>query len=172
MNTEAAAEATNQISTLALFWIGAAGGIGALGAGLVSAMVLFFNQRRSERHALANWYRDNKSTAYADYVHAVVKLGVLKRAKAANKNDANEEMSRTELRVQILMDPATFHAVQLLATRTASEKITSSEAAHAKNALVLLLQNDISATLTSPAKRKRIIEDHFKEERSPREKRR
>lgn len=103
----------NQLSTTALVIIAASGGVGALVAGLVAAMVNWLMETRRREHEKWVWRRDQKYETYSAFLGVATSLlsyGTLFRGKDAPVPDWAMETVRKigaqKAGVELLLDPS------------------------------------------------------------------
>ncbi|MCA1984802.1 hypothetical protein [Nocardioides nematodiphilus] len=100
---------TNQVSTVALIVIAAAGGLGAIISGLVAAWVSVRNERHQAQREHVNWIKEKK---YAEYTKLVASMRYLDAIKSLGRGAQNDDVRH------ILEYNASLNASYLLVDRS------------------------------------------------------
>ncbi|WP_157571523.1 hypothetical protein [Nocardioides alkalitolerans] len=161
------AETTNQVSTTALVLIGAAGGVGALIAGFVTAYVNHLNERRVERRAKTDWYRSRKYEAFSSLAEAANLSGALRLSKkrvieTKQTWSRQDELDAAVLVIQgnqikalMLLHQSKHDEFRELLTKLQEGEFTGDSFANTRHAFVAFLQKDLLDTGARESRKQR-----------------
>ena len=146
----------NQLSTGALAVIAAAGGVGALLAGLVAAFVNWQTDNRRAEREHQTWLREQKYAAYSEFIASArvmdAHLSTKGSTTAINMGEVTLTFNRRYYDVLMLIDGDRMESFQKERTRFGSSGEDDSDRGTNQDALrniITLLRDDLLATTTA-----------------------